>query len=514
MVREGHSAAPFLDTKLLECLPGVPAHPKARFWRFAPLDLGRRYDPRNGACYYSELGHLETCVPLCAGPRDLVAYTGATRRRVREAQRACNEAAADGSHIVVLFECRCGRGPDAVSIGTHYNYLVPSETWYRICSGQYPAVTGFVASAMAGIQLVAGQGCVGAANRRPQVAFQIAQRSDFITQVACLDTMGRQGRGLINTRDEAECGPVDSMRNPWARFHHICLDFPLNEHALFVTSGIVSALLAAVTEETPVSHLILADPVNALWQWSHDPTLTTRAELADGTFVTSDQYLAKLVALLIQVSSERGLDQYVLELAAVLDAAAALSDAFLRKDWDFLSPRIDWVNKRRILSHAIANGQGLNWASPHIAMLDQLYGSADPEDSLFLAEQEAGATIREVEDGAIMRAMDSPPEGTRSWGHAMFLRRVANDPEYAVVRVNWDETVVRRNRDGKTYSVWFADPHFLRRQDCEHILASPSTDEIIQSFEMLGAAHIPHDRKGACGNHAGLDPAATERNAI
>jgi len=74
-----------------------------------------------------------------------------------------------------MFDNRCGRGEGAVSIGTHYNIGVTGKTWQEICSGRFPAVTGFYASAIAGIQLVAGLGCVGSANGRPHVDYQISQ---------------------------------------------------------------------------------------------------------------------------------------------------------------------------------------------------------------------------------------------------------------------------------------------------------------------------------------------------
>ena len=463
------------DMMLLGRLRGLPAH--ALSTRGA-LELGRRFDDRNGACYYSELGHLEACTPLCAGPRELVAYTEANRRRIREAQHACNSSFSDGSHITAMFESRCGRGRNSVSIGTHVNYLVDRRTWTKICSGQFPAVAGFVASAVAGIQLIAGQGCVGSANRRPPVDYQISQRSDFITRVACVDTMGQMGRGLINTRDEPECGPQDPRRKPHARFHHICLDFPINEYALYATTGIMSVLLAAVSEDFVAPQLILADPVNTFWQWSHDPKMATRALLADGTGITSSDYLARIIEFLSRAAGRAELVRYVPETFEIIDAAAASSDALTRKDWCFLSRRIDWVNKYRILAHAIAANSSLDWSSSQIAMLDQLYGSVDPTDSLYLAQRDNGEIDRLIDDAIAARALAGPPETTRSWGHTMLLRRIKADPDFEPLYLNWDEITVRHKR-GAVYTVRFSDPRVMTRADCASAFTHESTEDVL-----------------------------------
>lgn len=475
------------DRLLLDEMPGVPADGASNWKRsICAYEYGRVFDARNGSSYYSELGHLETCVPLCASPKELVAYVEANRQRVRIAQWSINNRSDNGSHLMVLFESRCGRASAPVSIGAHYNYLIRRGTWDRICSGQHPAITGFVASVMAGFQLLAGQGCVGSANGRPAVDYQISQRSDFITKVCCLDTMVRGGRGLINTRDEPECGRAP---NDNARFHHICLDFPVNQFALFATAGVVSLVLASVTLNQIDISLILEDPVNTFWSWSHDPELTAVARLANGSTITSAQYLSRTLEFLSRASVRDGLGIYVSNPDQILEYATQTSDAFLRRDWSFLARRVDWVLKRQILSQTIENVPGLNWSSPKIALLDQIYGSADSNDSLYISQRDCAGVVRIVSDAEIEEAMLQPPPETRSWGHTMLLRRLSNAAGYRILSVNWDRITVLRLEDGTELTTWFNDPYKSSKNDCAQFFQLESIHEILLSLGVVHGAH-------------------------
>lgn len=471
------------DRMLLAHFPGVPAGGNNRL---SPLDEGRRYDTANGSCAYSELQHLEICTPIVTCPKQLVQYVEASRQKVRDAQAKCNDTLGEDERLVVLFECRCGRTPNAVSIGTHQNYLIDRETWQRICTGQYPAVTGFVASAMAGIQLISGQGCVGAANGRPSTEYQISQRSDFITHVSCLDTMGRSGRGLINTRAEPECGPLGPHSNRHARYHLISLDFPVNEVALFVTTGLVSLALDCVARGQTAVELILDDPVETHWRWSHDPNLNTKAKLASGHEITADEFLSRLVEFVTPAAANTSSEPWATELLRVVDTASTIADAFRQRDWDYLRRRIDWVLKWDIIDRTMIRNNDVTWESPEAALIDQLYGSCDPKDSLYLAERNSGNVERIVTDADIERAMWTPPEDTRSWGHAMTLRLLQNDDQFKILNVGWDHIVVKQKRRRRPRVIWFPDPHRSHREDCENILADESSEEAVRTMTEIG----------------------------
>ena len=161
----------------------------------------------NGARFYNDHAHPEYCTPECGTLDELVAQDRAGERILM----ACaQELTKQRSYAIRLYKNNtdfCGH-----SYGCHENYLLPrSLPWERLAQG----VQAFLVTR----QIFAGAGkfAVEAEDRLVSPGFQIAQRSDFFSELQSVDTMQR--RPLVNTRDEPHANP-----ERYRRFHVIIGD--------------------------------------------------------------------------------------------------------------------------------------------------------------------------------------------------------------------------------------------------------------------------------------------------
>ena len=106
-----------------------------------------------------------------------------------------------------------------------------------------------------------------------------------------------------------------------------------------------------------------------------------------------------------------------------------------RGDLEEQARYLDWPLKKLIIERAMASHPELDWTSPEIKYMDQIYGSLDPEEGLYLAFEREGFTEPIVTEERIARLEGQPPEDTRAWTRAMILRRA--DPD-VVDLVDWD----------------------------------------------------------------------------
>src|SRR5699024_7066314 len=96
----------------------------------------------------------------------------------------------------------------------------------------------------------------------------ISQRADFFEEEVGLETTIR--RPIINTRDEPHATP-ESYR----RLHVIIGDANLSQYSTWLRVGMTSLVLSLI-ELGELPMVELAEPVQALKDISHDPSLQTQ----------------------------------------------------------------------------------------------------------------------------------------------------------------------------------------------------------------------------------------------
>ena len=449
-------------------------------------DWGRKF-LSNGGCAYIDLDHLELCIPEVLTARDHVAASHAMLRNARAALQTANARLPEGKKIVALANNSDGQGH---SYGSHLNFLLSRRAWSDLFERRLQHLL-FLAAYQASSIVFTGQGKIGAENNRSPVPYQISQRADFFEVL-----MGPQttwNRPLVNSRDEALCGPwygrqasPDSADK--ARLHVIFYDQTLCHTAGLLKVGVMQLILAMIEAGCVRTSLALDDPVKAVWQWSHDPTLQRHAPLASGR---------KLTAVELQLCFWEEAERFVAGggCAGIVPDAQRILELWgdtLRKlrtrDFPALARRLDWVLKLQILQRARQQRPGLDWSSPQIKHLDFMFASLD-DDGLYWTFEKNGLVDTLVTADQIERLRSEPPENTRAWTRANLLRLA--EPQQ-VERVDWDSiTFSLRGEDywRRESTVKLNNPLGYTRTDCARVFQSSAT--LAEVLELLGGTDDP-----------------------
>ena len=112
------------------------------------------------------------------------------------------------------------------------------------------------------------------------VPFQLSQRADFFEEEVGLETTLK--RPIVNTRDEPHC---DAQK--YRRLHVIVGDANMSEVATYLKVGTTAIVLAMIEDDALGDDWLLGNPVPAIRQVSHDPTLQRTIMLRDGRRATA-----------------------------------------------------------------------------------------------------------------------------------------------------------------------------------------------------------------------------------
>jgi len=380
----------------------------------------------NGARLYVDHAHPEYSSPEVTSPRDAVLWDRAGERVMLASVRALASTAALPD--VALYKNNVdGKG---ATYGMHENYLVERAVpWADLAARLIP----FLVTR----QVYTGAGRVGLGQRGEQAGFQLSQRADYMEAEIGLETTLR--RPIVNTRDEPHADP-----DRWRRLHVIIGDATMLEAATYVRLGTTSLVLwlieRAVSEGgaggalSDVDRLALRDPVQAVHLISHDVTLTTRVELADGR---------RLTALEIQRA-------YLDAVRVALDHAGTALDeqtTDVLGRWDSLLTRladdpascareVEWLAKLRLLE-GMRRRDRLPWDHPRLAAVDLQWSDLRPERGLYHRLAAAGAVELLVSEDDVARAELHPPRDTRAYFRGEAVARYG--PEISAA--SWDSVV-------------------------------------------------------------------------
>jgi proteasome accessory factor A len=429
----------------------------------------------NGGCAYIDLDHLELCIPEVLTARDHLAASHAMLREARAALQTANARLPEGKRIVALANNSDGQGH---SYGSHLNFLLTRQAWSDLFERRLQYLL-FLAAYQASSIVFTGQGKIGAENNRPPVHYQISQRADFLEVL-----MGAQttwNRPLINSRDEALCGPSyganaspDSAEK--ARLHVIFYDQTLCHTASLLKIGVMQIILAMIEARHVRTSLVLDDPLEAVWRWSHDPTLHQRARLASGRNLTAVELQLMFWEEAQTFVAGGGCDGIVPEAQFILELWADTLRELRARDFPALARRLDWVLKLQLLQRAQQQRAGLDWSSPALKHLDFMYASLD-EDGLYWTFEQNGMVNTLVTNDEIERFRTEPPENTRAWTRANLLRLA--EPQQ-VERVDWDSITFSLKGDyywRRERTVNLTNPLGFTRDACERVFQSPATLE-------------------------------------
>jgi proteasome accessory factor A len=439
-------------------------------------DWGRKFLPSNGGCVYIDLGHLELCQPEVLSAFDHVAAWHAMLRIARCALDKANRHEPASRRITVLVNNSDGHGN---SYGSHLSFLVTRRAWDNLFRHKLHQLI-YLASYQASAIVFTGAGKVGSENGVSPVAYQLSQRADFIETLTGAQTTYQ--RPLVNSRDEALCGAGGTL----ARLHVIFFDSTLCHVASLLKVGVMQIVLAMIEADQIAPGLLLDNPLQALRDWSRDPSLRARANTVAGERLTAVELQQRFLDEAKRFAEGGGFDRVVPRARDILELWGDTLRLLEQRDFAALAPRLDWVLKMTMLERVLRSRADLDWGSPQIKHLDHMYSSLDESDGLYWAFERDGLTTSVASNAEIERRVSEPPEDTRAWTRAMLLRSVERG---LVEEVNWDVVRIRAAaRGARPRIVSLSNPLAGTRDEMAHVFTDRGgMDDVIEALALPAA---------------------------
>ena len=378
----------------------------------------------NGARYYVDHAHPEISTPECVDALEIVRWDRAAEEIVRVSMDAARRLLNDGSEIVTYKNNSDGKGN---SYGCHENYLVDRATPFgRIVTQITPH---FVTR-----QVFCGAGKVGTefvGSTAAAVPYQLSQRADFFEEEVGLETTLK--RPIVNTRDEPHCDP-----QKYRRLHVIVGDANMAEVSTYLKVGTTSIVLAMIEDDALGTDLTLANPVSAIRQISHDPSLRRTVMLRDGKRITAMEMQWAILERAQKYERSHGLAPVGETVGADVLARWETVLTGLERDRTTVAGWVDWVAKERLVT-AFAERHDLKPGDAKLKAIDLQYHDLRAERCL--ARRVGLETL--VSDDDVRTAMTEPPTTTRAYFRGRCLQKWPND----IVAANWDSMVFDIGRD-------------------------------------------------------------------
>ena len=378
----------------------------------------------NGARYYVDHAHPEISTPECLTAHEVLRYDRAAEEIVLASMEAARSMLPDGAEILCHKNNSDGKGN---SYGCHENYLLAREVPFaRIVHQVTPH---FVTR-----QVVVGAGKVGCelpGSGAADVPFQLSQRADFFEEEVGLETTLK--RPIVNTRDEPHC---DASK--YRRLHVIVGDANMSETATFLKVGATALVLAMIEDDAIGDDLALANPVGAIRQVSHDPTLTRTILLRNGGRATALEIQWALLERAQKYARSHGLSAVGEDTGREVLALWESVLTGLEADPETVAHQVDWVAKRRLVDGYAAR-HGLRPGDTKLKALDLQYHDLRADRCL---ARRVGLDVL-VDDADVRSAMTEPPTTTRAYFRGRCLAKWPDD----IVAANWDSLVFDVGRD-------------------------------------------------------------------
>jgi proteasome accessory factor PafA2 len=364
----------------------------------------------NGARFYNDHAHPEYCTPECSTFAEIVAHDRAGDRILMSCAQHLSETTGDQVRLYKNNTDFMGH-----SYGCHENYLLPRAlAWDSLATG----VQAFLVSR----QVFAGAGkfAIEAEDKFVSHGFQLAQRSDFFSELQSVDTMQR--RPIINTRDEPHANPRE-----FRRFHVIIGDANMSPFTTWLKVGTTALVLEALVKDPSRAYPILADPLKALRLISRDPQLKQCVKLQNRQSLTGlgvqRIYLNAVRDLCALDDSERA--------RLVTEWDRVLTD--LEEDPSRCRDRLDWVAKQALIRE-FQQSQRLNEDDPWLLSLDLEYHRLDPAEGLYYGLEQSGGMQGVPAEKTVMNAITEPPRTTRAYVRGKCIQKFPA----SILAAQWD----------------------------------------------------------------------------
>ena len=378
----------------------------------------------NGARYYVDHAHPEYSTPECSTVLELLAADRAGEVVLERSMAAAARVLPPGEEIVIYKNNSDGKRN---SYGCHENYLLDREV-------PFTKIAQEVTVHLVTRQIYTGAGKVGCEEEGSyRSEFEITQRADFFEEQVGLETTLK--RPIINTRDEPH---ADAER--YRRLHVITGDANLAEVANLLKIGVTALVLLLIEDDVLSAHeLVLANPLRAMHDISHDLSLSKTYELVSGRSLTAIQLQWELFDLAHKYGQEQGLANLGSEAIGqlILDRWEQTLMG-LESNPSSLARQLDWVAKYELID-AYCSRHNCGIEDHRVAALDLQYHDLRAAKSLFRRL----SMEKIIDEDTVERAVIDPPLTTRAYFRGQCLKRFPA----AVTAANWDSIVFDLGED-------------------------------------------------------------------
>ena len=412
----------------------------------------------NGARLYVDHAHPEFSSPEVTTPRDAVIWDKAGERVMEEA--AMRAATVPGAPRIQLYKNNVdGKG---ASYGSHENYLMARQT-------TFPSIVAGLTPFFVTRQVVCGAGRVGIGASGDETGYQLSQRADYIEVEVGLETTLK--RGIINTRDEPHAD-ADKYR----RLHVIIGDANMSEYSTLLKVGTAALVLDMIECGVRFDELRLAEPVRSVHRISHDPSLRTTVDLADGRKMTGlDIQQAYFEKARKHVENTMGSDVDDATAEVLQIWGEVLDD--LARDPMSTADRLDWTAKLRLLE-GYRERDGLAWDAPRLHLVDLQYTDVRMGKGLYNRLATRGSIKRLVSEDDVVAAMRTPPEDTRAYFRGRCLERYPSE----VAAASWDSVIFDLGRESLVRIPTLEPLRGTRKHVGELIDNSRTAEELVEAL--------------------------------
>jgi Pup amidohydrolase len=423
----------------------------------------------NGMCMYADMAHFEVCTPTTLYPRAFAAQNIATLMIAEKARQFAEEAAEPG----VRYELSASNADvmePRISFGSHKSVSISEELFENLyVDPRYPAVLGFVASAMAAAAAFFGAGYL-LPTEDDGVIFSLSARAHHITRLQTLSTTEPWRRGLLNSRRESHATSQD-------RFHWIAGDNSIISAALSVS--FLQCVLAAA--EHGYCGLNLRDPVGALqdWSWNLDMNtgkLPATATLVDGRRLTLPVYTCEVCQTLLNMCEAGLIEEAVApEAQLMLPRIIELTQYVKEGSLDRCAVHLDWAAKTlQLLS------LGGRFEDAAMRLADHDFTNTNPRKGAFWWLWEEGRVDPLVDLDEVLNCTRNAPPESRDWGRGRLIERFSD----SISAVDWSyiELYLNDGNFSPRVRVDFPKPGSLNRTQFEHIIRNAGDVEDVRDL--------------------------------
>lgn len=367
----------------------------------------------NGARLYVDHAHPEYSAPEVANPREAILWDRAGEFIAAEAMDLLGEA---GRPLVIYKNNVDGKG---AAYGTHENYAVDRAL-------DFSDIIRYMTPFFVTRPILCGAGRLGLGQKSQHPGFQISQRADYVENDVGLETTFN--RPIINTRDEPH---ADAAR--YRRLHVIGGDANQFDVSNLLKVGTTSLVLWMLEQEAlplGLDSAMLLSPVRATWEVSHDPSLTRRIDMQDGSSRTAIEIQQMYLDAVREALDERGEADF--DTREVLATWQEVLD-LLRADIFAASGKVEWVAKYQMLE-SMRRRTGGSWDNDKLRAFDLQWHDLRPERSIVNRLDHAGRIERLFQPEQVMWAVRHAPESTRAYLRGGLIRRFPD----RVAAAGWD----------------------------------------------------------------------------